>query len=540
MPRPTVRPTATPKPTPTPVPKATAGKKLHSGSLDMKKLDPAEIVTLLQDAPTEMPEQVFVTKPLCEAPYGAGKTTDEALRAATKRLNALRRLAGVPDVTLDVTLSQQAQYGAVIQAVNGGLSHDPDRPDDMGDDFYQRASSASSSSNLSAGRTLISAVDGLMYDDSGSNLTSLGHRRWQLNPTMGKVGFGYAVTGSGYGNYVAEKVFDKSGKGCRYDFVAWPASGYFPQSQFRGSLPWSVTLDPGKYATPSAKDLTVTLSRESDGRLWTFKGTDSYSTESSKYFNVNNSGYGVGNCIIFRPDGVQRYEGTYTVSISGLKDRGGAQVSPFSYQVEFFDDANFDADQAEEELAEVSQWGREEVKLAFQEQLVPESLKSNYQQNITRLEYCQLMTTLVARYTGKTAADYAREKGAAVATARTSPFADTANADVLAAYALGIVKGTSETTFHPGGSITRQEAATMLSRTARALDMTGGTGGSFLDAGTFPGWAKEGIAFISGMKDPGSGKAVMEGTGGGNFSPLLTYSREQAFITAIRLFHCGT
>ncbi len=107
---------------------------------------------------------------------------------------------------------------------------------------------------------------------------------------------------------------------------------------------------------------------------------------------------------------------------------------------------------------------------------------------------------------------------------------------MLAAYALGIVKGTSETTFNPWGEITRQEAATMLARTGRLLGVQAGQGADFADADTFPNWAAEGIGYVSGVVDPYNGKKVMEGTGNGNFSPLEPYTQEQAIITALRLY----
>ena len=317
---------------------AISGTELKSGSLDMDKLSREEIAALLERAPTTMPEKIFAVEPSVTAPYRAGQLTEEVLQAATDRLNAMRRLAGVPGVVWDAALSQNAQYGAVIQACHGGLNHYPTQPADMPDDFYQQAQVASSSSNLSAGRTLVGAVDGLMYDNSGSNLTSLGHRRWQLNPTLGKVGFGYATSDTLYRTYVAEKVFDKSGQGCDYNFIAWPASGDFPQNLFNANLPWSITLNPDKYSAPRASEVTVTLKRDSDGKSWTFDNKESYSTDSSgRYFNVNTVNYGVSNCIIFRPDEVTGYEGTYTVTVSGLKDSSGKAIDVFSYQVDFFD-----------------------------------------------------------------------------------------------------------------------------------------------------------------------------------------------------------
>ena len=302
-----------------------------SGSLDMEKLSQQEIESLLAESPLTLPEEVFDAAPSTAAPYTTGKVKTSALQAAADRLNALRRIAGLPAVTLDLSLCENAQYGAVIQAANGSLDHYPDQPAGMGDSFYQQAKSASASSNLAAGHTLTGAVDAFMDDSDASNIATLGHRRWQLNPTLGKVGFGYAVSGRGYSRYVAEKVFDRSGAGCDYDFIGWPASGSFPAQLFDGDTAWSVTLNPAKYQAAVKSALTVTLTRESDGKTWTFS-----SRGSDGFFNVTSSGYGEGYCVIFRPEGVDDYMGTYTVRIEGLKALNGQDVEDFTYQVDFF------------------------------------------------------------------------------------------------------------------------------------------------------------------------------------------------------------
>lgn len=302
-----------------------------SGSLDMEKLSQQEIESLLAENPLTLPDEVFDEAPSTTAPYAAGEVKTSVLQAAADRLNALRRIAGLPAVTLDLSLCENAQYGAVIQAANGSLDHSPDRPAGMDNSFYQQAKSASASSNLSAGHTLTGAVDAFMDDSDASNIATLGHRRWQLNPSLGKVGFGYAVSGQGYSRYVAEKVYDRSGAGCDYDFVGWPASGSFPSQLFDGDTAWSVSLNPTAYQTAVKSALTVTLTRKSDGKTWTFsiQGSDGF-------FNVTSSGYGEGYCVIFRPEGVDAYEGTYTVRIKGLKAANGQSVEDFTYQVDFF------------------------------------------------------------------------------------------------------------------------------------------------------------------------------------------------------------
>ena len=321
---------------------------LDSGSTSMAKLSKGEIAQMLADAPLELPGNVFDEAPSCIAPYTAGRVTDSALQAAADRLNALRRLAGLPEVALDAALNENAQYGAVIVAAMGALSHTPAQLPGMSGSFYENAYSATSSSNLSAGRTLTGAVDGFMDDSDASNIDRLGHRRWQLNPAMGKVGFGFASTDSGYRSYVAEKVFDASGRGCEYDFVAWPASGHFPNdlAAFRSATAWSVTLNPQRYQTPAQSAITVTLTRENDGKSWVFSGTNYTPSASGDYFNVDTVGYGVPNCIVFRPGDAGSYEGLYTVRIDGLKDHSGRPVADFTYQVDFFNAAAyFDAPQ---------------------------------------------------------------------------------------------------------------------------------------------------------------------------------------------------
>lgn len=523
--------------TPQTVQPGISGSGLKSGALDAPELTRGEIAALLKDAPVTLSSAVqrFEEEPSCTAPYAAGKVGAAVLNAAVKRLNALRTLAGLPAVTADEALNENAQYGAVLLGAVGDLNHAPARPDGMEEDFYRQGLSAVSSSNtyMTTDGLPAGAVDAFMDDSDAGNLSCLGHRRWQLNPSLGKVGFGYAVGSvSAFDGrplkYVTEKVFDLSGGAVDYNFVSWPASGYFPSEQFGRDCCWSVTLNPEVYAQPSLSDVSVTLIRESDGAVWTFSGEETYTpADSGSYFNVDTNGYGVNNCIIFRPEGIRTYAGLYTVRIDGLKDREGRSLPLFSYQTYFFNAANY-----REEAP--SDWAAEEVSAAVEEGLAPLDLRDDWRSSITRQDFCRLMIALVERRTGQDIDSYLAAKGLTV----TDPFTDTDNGDVLAAYALGIVNGVSAGQFVPGGSITRQEAAAMLARTARVLGLNAAAGASFTDAGQAAPWAAGEIAFVSGLTDPATGKAVMEGMGDGRFDPLGAYTREQALMTALRLFHC--
>lgn len=308
-----------------------------SGDLTLPKLSEGEISQLLSDNPLTLPSDIYEERPHLSNPYSAGKLKDEALEAALNRLNALRRIAGLQPVELDEEFCEAAQHGAVVQAaLESGLSHYPDQPSDMDDDFYQKGYDASSSSNLFAGPTLTAAVDGFMEDSDPTNIDRVGHRRWQLDPEMGCIGFGHAKGQHNNVRYTAEKVFQrgdyKYGEvSCDYDFVAWPASGNFPNGQFDPDIAWSVSVNPDNYWAPTIQNIKVTLTRQSDGKTWKF------SNESSDgYFNVNNVKYGINNCIIFRPIGTGNYNGVYTVHIDGLKTMDGKDVTDFDYKVNFF------------------------------------------------------------------------------------------------------------------------------------------------------------------------------------------------------------
>lgn len=311
-----------------------------TGALDMPQLSKQEIIDLLAATPTTFSGQIFDVQPNCAAPYAAGKLSDAALQAMLNRLNALRRIAGMPATQLDKTWCESAQYGAVILGSIGKLNHTPSQPSDMSKDFYDKAYAATNSSNLSSWHTLILAVDSWMDDYGAGNIEKVGHRRWQLSPALDKVGFGYVDNGKGYGRYAAEKVFERGNMSAAhsvsYDSFGWPSAGYFPNDTeaFDTTTAWSVSLNPNIYAAPSG----VTVHISGGGNTWTLSGSYTPSDKDA-YLGVtaaDNWNYGGNHIIIFRPAGVTKYEGIYTVEIQGLKAKKDNSSVPFTYQVEFF------------------------------------------------------------------------------------------------------------------------------------------------------------------------------------------------------------
>ena len=483
----------------------------HSGSTTLEKLSKEEIVQLLNQASSTLPNPVLTEEPSIHAPYATGAVDHQALEAAAQRLNVLRRLAGVPQVRLDDRLSENAQYGAVLLAHLGSLNHTPAKPADMDNSFYQKAYEATSTSNIAAGMDLLESVDMFMQDSDARNVERVGHRRWQLNPELGRVGFGYAQNpDSIYRDFVTEKVTDTSGSGCDYDFIGWPASGNFPNylDSFDANTAWSVVLNPDDYQVPTQSGLVVTLVRQSDGKTWTLDGKASYTPAASgRYLNVETSG--VGNCIIFRPDGVTKYEGVYQVTIDGLKDRSGKAVD-FTYQVDFFSQPD--------NASKPSDWAAASVQEAIQLGVVPFELQTGYTQTATRQEICALVVRFYETVTGSPVQG------------RVS-FSDTKDEDVEKAAYLGIVNGVGDGSFHPNDPLTREQAAVMLTRLAQSMSKhLPAAEANFTDRAEISPWALEATGAIQGC-------GVMNGVGGGRFAPSLSYSREQCITTLMRLYH---
>lgn len=186
---------------------------------------------------------------------------------------------------------------------------------------------------------------------------------------------------------------------------------------------------------------------------------------------------------------------------------------------------------------EASEWAKDELIAAMEAQMFPYGRsRPKYTESINRYEFCLAAVQMIEQYTGQDIADYAKSKGLSYQ----DPFTDWHNENVSWIYALGIIKGTSETTFSPRKYITRQEAAVILARITRLLGVESGDELSFADENTFASWASEDIAYLSGLTDPTTGNRVMQGTGGGRFSPEDSYTWEQSLITFLRLFRCAS
>ncbi len=185
--------------------------------------------------------------------------------------------------------------------------------------------------------------------------------------------------------------------------------------------------------------------------------------------------------------------------------------------------------------AGVSAWAEAEVKEALNEGLVLETLYKTMKDKITRQEFCYLVINMLTVKSSKTIEDILAEKGLEL---NYEFFNDTYDSYILSANALGIVNGKGDNKFDPNGFITRQEAATMLYRTAKVMGVTAPNSEKleFTDGDKFQEWGKEGIFFVSASLSK-QGMRVMGGVEDGKFDPNGFYTKEQSVLTIHRLFN---
>ena len=168
-----------------------------------------------------------------------------------------------------------------------------------------------------------------------------------------------------------------------------------------------------------------------------------------------------------------------------------------------------------------SSWALEELKKAVEYGLYTDKIMNNYTQNITREEFCELVIKL-----------YEKLRGAATAPASPNPFFDTTNENILKAYAVGIVNGTSKDTFSPNNPITRQDICVMLYRAINSavsnVDVSISGVSAFADENLIGNWAVTEVKFA--YKNN-----IMKGSDS-KIMPRDNTNREQALLLVKRVY----
>ncbi len=168
-----------------------------------------------------------------------------------------------------------------------------------------------------------------------------------------------------------------------------------------------------------------------------------------------------------------------------------------------------------------SQWALEEVKDALFYGFIPDELSNvTLQDSITREEFASLVVSV-----------WEKETNIIVKLKGDNPFLDTKNANILKAFQLGVVNGMGNGKYEPKSTLTREAAATMLTRLYLKLtdkELVNSNSLAFKDDHKIHDWAKKSVYYMS-------EKELLKGVGANEFHPQGLISREQALAIAVRM-----
>ena len=175
------------------------------------------------------------------------------------------------------------------------------------------------------------------------------------------------------------------------------------------------------------------------------------------------------------------------------------------------------------ELRTASSWAYPDVLDYYLAQLLPVSLCEDFQSPITRGELARMLYQFVRNTQGWDAMVI------------DNPFTDIASsADLLAilrCYSVGLMEGTSDTTFSPDAPVTREQAAVVLARLTELLDGAAPepAAASYRDEADIHDWAAEAVGAMTGA-------GVLQGVDGGAFSPRTPMTLEQMIVALYRVY----
>ena len=195
-----------------------------------------------------------------------------------------------------------------------------------------------------------------------------------------------------------------------------------------------------------------------------------------------------------------------------------------------------------------SEWAKESISEAYEMDLIPEYMLKNFSTAATRMDFVRLAFNTIEKEQGlmyQVLCDQGIISSTETSISLTYTDVPTnCGYDMYDSYrvaalsALGIVKGVGNDKFEPNRTITRQEAATLLSRLNSFLEWDevqsykyrGSTDVLYADNGQLANWARDGVYNMKAID-------VMNGVGNNRFGPAMTYTTEQSITTFVRLIH---
>lgn len=188
-------------------------------------------------------------------------------------------------------------------------------------------------------------------------------------------------------------------------------------------------------------------------------------------------------------------------------------------------------EEAAQTWSKCSGWAEPYLQTALEKEIYPDVfLLADMTQAVTRSEFASVAVMFYEALSGKEAKYDASQA---------IPFTDVTekDTDVLTAYQLGIVNGMGDGTFGVNGTLTREQAVTMLGRVVELAEKGKVGDGSglkkgkvevpvFTDADKIGSWAVNYVTYFA-------SHGVVNGMGDGGFAPAANMTREQAMKVAV-------
>lgn len=227
--------------------------------------------------------------------------------------------------------------------------------------------------------------------------------------------------------------------------------------------------------------------------------------------------YGDDNYICYVPEDVNDFIAHLTSIYYESENKGTMYMFPVNEEFDFL-------------KLPGEMWAVDGAKYAASKSLLPYSLTSKYEKNITREEFCILMGNMIAVHSNyKSVSDYMRDNKTVY---QKNYFTDCQDVDssVDILHTLGIVSGKTDKLFEPNSFIAREEAAKMISKSAELfMPLYTTVTVEFEDKKDISDWASFYVQWCN-------EHSIMTGDENHKFMPKANFTVSEAIVTVSRLF----
>jgi len=295
-----------------------------------------------QENPDEntLEDEIYALEPDVAA-CTSGIPSDSEKLKVLNRINYLRAIHKLKPVKYDDAYDEMTGECALIIAANENLSHTPESSwkcwsQVAYDGCYSSNISLAAATNYDLSATdSATIVDGFMTEENEVPPTTLGHRRWFIDPWLNSIAFGRADYSDGHGHFVlgsAVKVINRDDPNDQQDisdtdieFVAYPFETY-PAELYNDNVMMSFTVIKDKF------------SKYSNGTGIVFStATIAIVDQNNKTMKVKNiefdtDGYGVPNNLRWYAEGIKPNV-KYNVTVSNVMINNNSELYQYWFEL---------------------------------------------------------------------------------------------------------------------------------------------------------------------------------------------------------------